>query len=72
MPAFIIHGDGDEVVPLEENSAAVLERHQNAGAGGLMELTIAEGQGHNFWPGFFRCDELIEFAIKRAKAGSLR
>ena len=58
------------MVPLKDNSAAVLGRYQNAGAGDAIEVIIAEGQGHNYWRGFFRCEELIDFAIKRAKAGA--
>jgi len=29
---------------------------------------VAPGQGHNYWPGFFRCQELIDFVINCAKA----
>jgi hypothetical protein len=34
-----------------------------------VKLIVAKGQGHNFWEGFFRCQELVDFAIARAKAG---
>lgn len=69
MPVFIIHGDEDKVVPLKENSAALADRYKKSGAADSVELTIAEGQGHNFWPGFFRCQPLVDFAIHQAKAG---
>jgi dipeptidyl aminopeptidase/acylaminoacyl peptidase len=70
IPVFIIHGDVDEVVPLEPNSAALQQQYQAAGAGDVFQLVVAGGQGHNYWQGFFRCQELIDFAIERAKAGA--
>jgi len=70
VPVFIIHGDVDTVVPLKENSAALRDRYRQAGAEDLVTLIVAEGQGHNYWPGFFRCRELIDFAIRRARSGS--
>ena len=70
LPVFIIHGDQDTVVPLKENSAAFAEAYKRAGADAVLQLVIAEGQGHNMWEGFFRCQELVDFAIARAKAGA--
>ncbi|MEX2169243.1 MAG: prolyl oligopeptidase family serine peptidase [Pirellulales bacterium] len=70
VPVFIIHGDVDEVVPLKENSAALEEHYKTAGAEDAFQLLIAKGQGHNYWEGFFRCQELIDFAIERAKEGA--
>lgn len=69
VPVFIIHGDVDKVVPLEANSQALVDQYAEAGKGKLVKLVVAKGQGHNFWPGFFRCEELIEFAIQRALMG---
>jgi dipeptidyl aminopeptidase/acylaminoacyl peptidase len=68
VPVCIIHGDMDQVVPLTENSAALVQVYQQSDAAGAVQLVVAEGQGHNFWEGFFRCQELIGFAIARAKA----
>lgn len=68
LPVFIIHGDEDKVVPLEQNSAALAERYRQAGASDALELKIARGQGHNFWEGFFKCQELVDFVIKRARS----
>jgi pimeloyl-ACP methyl ester carboxylesterase len=70
VPAFFIHGDEDKVVPLKENSAEFVSRYQAAGGGDLVTLIVAKGQGHNFWEGFFRCQELIDFAILRARSGA--
>lgn len=67
VPVCIIHGDEDKVVPLKENSAELLARYKAAGAGDSVRLIIAKGQGHNFWEGFFRCQELVDFVIEKAK-----
>jgi acetyl esterase/lipase len=63
VPVFIIRGDGDKVVPLKENSAELAARYEAAGAKDAVTLVVAKGQGHNFWEGFFRCPELVQFAI---------
>jgi alpha-beta hydrolase superfamily lysophospholipase len=70
VPACIIHGDDDKVVPLKENSAEFVARYKAAGAGDAVQLIVAEGQGHNYWEGFFRCQELIDFAIAKARDGA--
>jgi 6-phosphogluconolactonase len=69
VPAFLIHGDEDRVVPLKENSAEFVARYKAQGAEGKVKLVVAKGQGHNYWEGFFRCQELIDFAIAQARAG---
>jgi len=66
IPVFIIHGTDDKVVPLAENSATLEQIYKTAGAGDLIEVMQAEGEGHSFWPGFFNCAELVEFVIARA------
>ncbi len=70
IPVLIIHGDEDTVVPLKENSATVQQRYQQAGAGDMIEVIVAQGQGHNFWPGFFRCQPLVDFTIRQARRGA--
>ncbi|HUY91711.1 MAG TPA: sulfatase-like hydrolase/transferase [Pirellulales bacterium] len=70
VPAFFIHGDEDQVVPLEANSAEFVRRYQAAGADDFVKLEVVAGQGHNFWEGFFRCQPLVDFAIARANAGA--
>ena len=69
VPALLIHGDEDKVVPLKENSAEFAARYKAEGAEGAVKLIVAKGQGHNYWEGFFRCQELVDFAVARAKAG---
>ena len=70
VPAFLIHGDEDKVVPLKENSAEFATIYRAAGAEKAVTLVVVKGQGHNFWEGFFRCEPLVEFVIGRAKAGA--
>lgn len=70
IPALFIHGDEDKVVPLEPNSAEFAARYRAAGAGDALTLIVVEGQGHNFWEGFFRCQPLVDFVIARARAGA--
>jgi hypothetical protein len=67
IPLFHIHGDVDKLVPLDANSATVASRYKELG--GSMTLKIAEGQGHNYWRGFFECQELVDFVI--AQVGSV-
>ncbi len=61
IPIFHIHGDIDKMVPLDANSATVASRYKELG--GSMTLQIAEGQGHNYWRGFFECQDLVDFVI---------
>jgi dipeptidyl aminopeptidase/acylaminoacyl peptidase len=70
VPFWIIHGDDDQTVPLEPNSAKLKECYEAVGRGDLVTLVVAEGQGHSMWEGFFRCQELVDFLIDRAKAGA--
>ena len=67
VPLFAIHGDVDKVVPLEANSGRVKERY--ATLGGTMTLVVPPQQGHNMWPGFFQCRELVEFVVAHAGVG---
>ena len=68
VPIFHIHSDADTVVPLEANSAEVARRY--AKLGGTMDLKVAKGQGHNLWDGFFQCQELVDFVLANAVAGT--
>jgi len=70
VPIFLMHGDADEVVPLERNSAEVVRRYRAVGPAEMIQLKIAAGQGHNYWPGFFRSQELIDFVVTSARAGA--
>ena len=67
VPLLHIHGDADTVVTLEDHSALLAERYRQFG--GEMTLIVPKGQGHNYWPGFFNCQELIDFVIAHANDG---
>jgi hypothetical protein len=67
LPMFIIHGETDTVVPIAPNSATVETVYQQNGSAKHFTMKRISGQGHNFWPGFFNCDELIDFVIDQAK-----
>ena len=64
VPIFHVHGDTDDVVPLQDNSGLLASRYRELG--GSMRLRIPPGQGHNMWDGFFQCRELVEFLIAHA------
>ncbi|MFO1064900.1 MAG: prolyl oligopeptidase family serine peptidase [Pirellulales bacterium] len=70
LPVHIIHGDEDKVVPLDVNSAALRAVYERSGHGDAIEVNVVQGQGHNFWPGFFRSQSLVDFVIARARAGA--
>ena len=61
VPIFHIHGDRDQVVPLQDNSALIAEKYERLG--GEMTLQIVPGQGHNMWPGWFQSEKLVEFVL---------
>jgi pimeloyl-ACP methyl ester carboxylesterase len=62
VPIFHIHGDQDEVVPLDANSLLVANRYR--AFMGEIELEIVEGQGHNMWDGWFQSKRLVEFILE--------
>ena len=64
VPIFHIHGDIDELVPLEKNTAELARRYRRFG--GEVTVLVPEGQGHSRWTGFFQCPELVDFIIAHA------
>lgn len=70
IPVHIIHGTDDKVVPLAENSATLEAIYGENGAGKLIEVVKAGGQGHSFWEGFFTHQPLVDFLIESARRGS--
>jgi hypothetical protein len=64
VPLFAIHGDTDLTVPLNDNSGLMRDRY--TALGGSMQLIVPSGQGHSMWPGFFHCQELVDFVIRCA------
>ena len=67
IPVCIIHGTIDKVVPFDRNSAALAAAYEAEGKRDLVELIEIDDQGHNYWPGFFNCEALIDFLIARAR-----
>jgi predicted esterase len=65
VPLFAIHGDRDDLVPLERNSGEMKKRYD--ALGGKMKLIVPAGQGHNMWDGFFQSEELVRFVLKNAR-----
>ena len=56
-------------MPIAANSEALRTRYDAAAGGGAsMELVVAEGQGHNMWEGFFRCEALVDFVLEHARS----
>ena len=64
VPIFIVHGDCDKVVPLEENSGVVESRYRELG--GKVDVEVVPGAGHQVIDAFFKSKNLIEFLIKHS------
>jgi alpha-beta hydrolase superfamily lysophospholipase len=65
VPLFIVHGDSDRIVPLEENTEIVINRYTKLG--GKAEVKVVPGKGHQVCDDFFKSKELIEFIIQLSK-----
>lgn len=70
VPIFHIHGDSDHLVPLDKNSAALALQYRKFG--GSIEVKVIPGQGHSMWPGYFHCQELVDFVIARATGKKMK
>ena len=68
VPILHLHGDKDNVVPLEKNSGELIKRYQALGGPG--ELEVVPGKGHAEIAEFFESDKLLEFFFKYGKATS--
>lgn len=65
VPILHLHGDRDEVVPLETNSGKLVKRYQ--ALGGPAELVVIHGKGHAEIPEFFESEKLLEFFLRHGK-----
>ena len=65
VPLYHIHGDSDTLVPLDKNSGELAQRYRKLG--GSMTLNVIKGEGHTVWPGWFECQELVDFMIAQAQ-----
>jgi pimeloyl-ACP methyl ester carboxylesterase len=65
VPIFHLHGDQDAIVPLDQNSGELAKCYRQHG--GEMQLIVFPGQGHNYWPGWFQSQALVDFVIAHAR-----
>jgi len=65
VPILHLHGDKDEVVPLEKNSGELIKRYKALGGPG--ELIVIPGKGHAELPEFFESEQLLEFLLRQGK-----
>jgi pimeloyl-ACP methyl ester carboxylesterase len=66
VPIFHVHGDADEIVPLDRNSEELVRRYRELG--GKAELLVLEGKGHQEITPFFRCPAVLDFVLQQAGA----
>ena len=64
VPMFMVHGDSDEWVPVEDNSGLIKDAYKTYGSD--IELKIIPGEGHNMAPAFFKNESLLEFMLKQS------
>lgn len=65
VPILHVHGDKDDLVPLERNSGKLIQRYQALGGPG--ELAVIRGKGHAEIPEFFESERLLEFFLRHGK-----
>lgn len=65
VPIYHNTGDVDKLVPAKDNTFLLQERYK--AMGGPITVTIFEGQGHNYWNGFFEDQAMADFIIKHAR-----
>lgn len=61
VPMFVVHGDSDVVVPLDENTGVLKQRYE--AGGGKIRVKVIPGEGHKVGPSFFECQELVDFVL---------
>lgn len=61
IPILHLHGDADNVVPLDRNSGELARRYR--ALGGRMELVVIPGKGHQVCPEFFQSKRLVDFFL---------
>jgi len=61
VPILHLHGDRDEAVPLEKNSAELARRYR--ALGGRMEVVVIKGKGHEEVREYFESQELLDFFL---------
>lgn len=61
VPIFHVHGDDDDVVPLEQNSGMLKDRYDDLG--GKMTLEVVTGGAHDLAEHWFQCQSLVDFVL---------
>jgi len=64
VPVFLLHGDSDQIVPHDKNSALLKDRYESLG--GQATLEIIAGGGHDCQPHWFTNQNMIDFLTRRA------
>lgn len=65
VPILHVHGDEDEVVPIERNSAELARRYREFG--GNIRLVIIPNKGHVYSELFFQNQQLVDFVLEQLK-----
>ncbi len=61
IPIFIMHGDSDRLVPVQDNSRPFVTAY--TALGGAAELLIVQGKGHEEVDEYFKSDRLLQFLL---------
>jgi acetyl esterase/lipase len=68
-PTFIIHGDKDVLVPLQQSEIFVAKLKE---AGVESKLVVKKGAGHGFWPDFIKdIDQFVEWFDSHLKKAAV-
>ncbi len=59
IPIIHLHGDNDEIVPVEENSLKLIKEYKKIG--GIGEVIIIKKEGHSSSSAFFKSKKLLKF-----------
>jgi hypothetical protein len=65
IPVFLIHGTEDRMVPADRNSVAYSKRY--AELGGVPQLVLVPGKGHEEAAEFFESPELVSFLLRQLR-----
>lgn len=66
VPILHVHGDQDKAVPLQSHSAELARRYK--ALGGMAEVIVVPGKGHEVAPEYWQEPRLVEFFLKHVVA----
>ncbi|MBR2903342.1 MAG: prolyl oligopeptidase family serine peptidase, partial [Clostridia bacterium] len=64
MPIYAVHGDLDDIVPVQESINMVEAVNR---CGGDAKLQILEGVGHDAWNYAYASDELLDWLLSQRR-----